>query len=368
MGPESEDAIARRSAIVGGHTVDTDPSIVMIYAYGRGAGTCTGAVIAPRAVLTAAHCIDKDELGDVNFVVYNGGFIDDAQFSDLIRAKEGIMHPDYDGSSIGAGFDLGLLIFEKDLFDKRTGQPFAPLPWMRKPVTDDLTGQDARLVGYGVTSGDENAYDSGVKRETSTPLSAYDDNFLQFDSTEHNMCSGDSGGPVLMQVDGVETVVGVNSFVSYPYCESGGYSSRVDIYLDWIDSTIEAKTGWIHPTKRPTKVLGDACAEHKECTSGLCVFDFKTAAGYCSTTCDPKAAAPTGYQCTKVDGNSLLIQGTPKKGCDLTGGGDVGAFGLLFMAAMGLASRRSRGAAPLAGPPRRSARAAGPGTRPPETA
>ena len=38
------------------------------------------------------------------------------------------MHPDYDGSSIGAGFDLGLLIFEKDLFDKRTGQPFAPLP------------------------------------------------------------------------------------------------------------------------------------------------------------------------------------------------------------------------------------------------
>lgn len=329
--------------IVGGSETSGDPSVVMLFSYGRGGGgTCTGSVIAPRAVLTAAHCV---EATDASYVIYNGLSIDSAQFSDLIRAREAIPHPDFNIDDIGGGNDVGLLIFDKDIVDKN-GTPYEPLPWLRRPVSDDMIEQPVRLVGYGVTSGDENAYDSGIKRETSTVLSEYDDMFLGFLDTEHNMCSGDSGGPVLMTIDGVETVIGVNSFVTADfggnYCENGGYSSRPDLFVDWIDGIIEEKTGWIHPSKRPTKVTGDECAAAKECVGGYCIADAKTGLSYCSTACDPKAATPAGYVC-EDDGNgaTILVKGTKKKkGCDMTGGADASAFGLLFFAAIAVARRR----------------------------
>lgn len=348
-GPMPDSQIgSEQKKIIGGHDITTDPSIVMIFMYGDGGGgSCTGTVIAPRAVLTAAHCTGGEGASQANlrYVIYNGGDINEANFSDLIRAKEAIPHPDFNIDDIGGGNDVGLLIFDKDIVDKN-GTPYQPLPWLRRPVSDDMVEQPVRLVGYGVTSGDPNAYDSGIKRETTTVLSEYDDQFLGFLDTAHNICSGDSGGPVLMMIDGVETVIGVNSFVTADfggnYCENGGYSSRPDLFVDWIDGIIEEKTGWIHPSKRPTKVTGDECAAAKECVGGYCVADAKTGLSYCSTACDPKAATPAGYVCEDDgSGATILVKGTKKKkGCDMTGGADASAFGLLCIAALALARRR----------------------------
>ena len=51
------------SAIVGGEEDPGDPAVVAIYAASSaGSALCTGEVIAPRVVLTAAHCI-PDRLG-----------------------------------------------------------------------------------------------------------------------------------------------------------------------------------------------------------------------------------------------------------------------------------------------------------------
>lgn len=339
------------SKIVGGTTTSGDPSVVLIFAYGRGGGLCTGEVIAPRAVMTAAHCVHPDEVGtDVNFVIYNGPELNKALFSDFIRASEGIPHPDFDPQNVGSGNDIGLLIFDKDIVDKKTGKPYDLLPWNRKPLAESLVNQPVRFVGYGVTSGDPQADDSGIKRETTSTLTYFDDLLLAFDDKEHNTCSGDSGGPAFMNLDGKETIVGVTSFGVTPYgqqdCENGGYNTRVDLYVDWVDSVIEQKTGWIHPDKRPTLVLGDACSAHKECTSNICAFDNTTQSGYCTTTCDPKAKdQPAGYTCSSVDGNHLLLKGVKQSGgCDMTGSTEAGAFGLLVFAAL-LAARRRQSAA-----------------------
>lgn len=334
-----------RSKIVGGNETSGDPSVVMILAYGRGGGLCTGEVIAPRAVLTAAHCVDPNEVGDVNFVIYNGPDMAKALFSDLVRAKEAIAHPDFNIDDVGGGNDIGLLIFDRDITDK-AGNPYALLDWNRKPITDEMVGQPVRFVGYGVTSGDPQADDSGIKRETTTTLSSYDDLLLGFDDPDHNTCSGDSGGPAFMNIDGKETIVGVTSFGVTPFggvdCENGGYNTRVDLYVDWVDSVIEEKTGWIHPTKRPTKVLGDECTESKECTGGVCTTDDKTGLGYCTTTCDPNAKDPAGYHCAATaEGGNVLLRGDEKKsGCNASGGADVGAFGFALLASLFLARRR----------------------------
>ena len=332
------------SKIVGGSKTSGDPSVVLIFAYGRGGGLCTGEVIAPRAVLTAGHCVHPDEVGaNVNFVIYNGPDLNKALFSDFIRASESIPHPDFDPADVGTGNDIGLLLFDKDLVDKN-GKPYEILPWNRKPLTDDQVTQPVRFVGYGVTSGDDQQADSsGVKRETTSTLSSFDDVLLEFADTEHNTCSGDSGGPAFMNIDGKETIIGVTSFGVTPYggndCENGGFDTRVDLYVDWVDGLIQEKTGWIHPDKRPNKVLGDVCVEHKECTSNVCAFDNKTQVGYCTTTCDPEAKDPSGFTCTSVDGNNLLIKGSKGKGCNMADSSEAGMFALFVVAAL-LVSRR----------------------------
>jgi hypothetical protein len=59
-------------------------------------------------------------------------------------------------------------------------------------------------------------------------------------------CRGDSGGPTFMEVDAgtVETyrLIGVTSRAAdFNLCEtSGGYDTRVDAYLDWIDEEMRA--------------------------------------------------------------------------------------------------------------------------------
>ena len=48
-------------------------------------------------------------------------------------------------------------------------------------------------------------------------------------------CNGDSGGPALMKIDGVETIVGVTSYGNAD-CSDGGFDARVDSDLAFIDT------------------------------------------------------------------------------------------------------------------------------------
>ena len=61
-----------------------------------------------------------------------------------------------------------------------------------------------------------------------------DDKFVVTGGFGKTMCSGDSGGPVLATINGVETVIGVNSF-GFVYCIGAGNSTRVDAYVPWVD-------------------------------------------------------------------------------------------------------------------------------------
>src|SRR5262249_24320458 len=67
--PAAEDA----QPIIGGETDSGDPGAVAVYAQQLGAMSgflCTGSVIAPTVVLTAAHCVSPEETGaNARFVV-----------------------------------------------------------------------------------------------------------------------------------------------------------------------------------------------------------------------------------------------------------------------------------------------------------
>jgi hypothetical protein len=142
----------------------------------------------------------------------------------------------FNKDDLPAGHDIGVAILE------RPAPGIAPLPYLLRPIEPSMVGQTVRLVGFGLDNGFDNEGSSaGIKRETSVPLTAIGEQLLEVGSFGNTFCVGDTGGPGLMKIDGVETIVGINSY-GFVFCLGSGYQTRVDRYTDFLDRFVDDST------------------------------------------------------------------------------------------------------------------------------
>jgi secreted trypsin-like serine protease len=227
-------AAPSESDIIGGQTDTGDPAVVELLATDSdGVNTCTASFISPTVLLTAAHCVVDDN--DPKKIAPNTKFRlnltpneKDTDHNAVDIALDGIHpHPDYDGDQT---HDVALLVL-------RDPQPIAPLPILRTPFTAAMVNRPARLVGYGQSrrkSGNNDG--SGVKRTVNTKIRELQGDLVKIGKTGQQACDGDSGGPALARIDGVETIVATDDVSPTDKdCTDGDLYQRVDVHLGFID-------------------------------------------------------------------------------------------------------------------------------------
>jgi len=212
-----------RRPIIGGTIDDTTTSVVALTALGS--QFCSGTVIAPRAILTAGHCLMESGIDPTVMVAFFGTTV--GQTGAKVRVIAGQAHPQYYVRSDGAPmYDVAVLTLEEDA-------PAPSLPWQRTTLADP-TNQTVTLVGYGVTNA-QTQTGNGTRRTVDEVVTSMDDDFIYYGGGVSGTCQGDSGGPMFLTIAGVPTLIGTTSFGDQS-CVAEGANTRVDKYADFITS------------------------------------------------------------------------------------------------------------------------------------
>jgi secreted trypsin-like serine protease len=221
-----------QEAIVGGVADTGDPAIVALYGIAPGAdkgALCTATVISPTVVLTAAHCLDPSIVGTgLEYSVLTAADLTDkAHPSPRLKVKETHFDPAFSATNLLNGHDIGVAILDSPT-------AITPIAWNSDPLPATAKGQSVRIVGYGVNDGFKEM-GAGIKRQANVKINDFDNLLVKTGDLSKTICSGDSGGPVLLKIGGVEKVVGVNSF-GIIFCLFSGNSTRVDTYASFVKS------------------------------------------------------------------------------------------------------------------------------------
>ena len=270
---------------------------------------CTGTLVRPRVVLTAAHCAQGLAASELRFSLSRQPGKDTAFVAvDLVRAHVGFRAR---GAKQVAENDVALL---------RLAQPVAfEGPWYEIASEwwpSGSTREGAIVVGYGFNEDGSSGYRRPrqvyVTRTVDTSPEAVLPRLLEMERGNDNdlICAGDSGGPILKYVAGKRTIVGLNSWIRWEEKDPGnrrrlfsrnrnqatcsfavkGYATAVSAFRDWIlVNALELDSGGRELASCADFVSGSPCAGLTgavRCSeAGVASTSYCCATGFCFCNC-----------------------------------------------------------------------------------
>ncbi len=301
--------------------------------------TCTGTLVAPRVVLTAAHCVENADAPQVLSVVF-AAETSRATGAERVRAVAGRLHPEW-----RAGLnDIGVLILAEDA-------PVAPVSLSGATLPADLVGRTTRVVGFGLDDEER----TGTRRSGTARVTAVEEGTFSIERAPGMSCGGDSGGPAFVDVGGTEYLVGVTSFGDLA-CTTGT-NTRVDAHAAFLQQILD-DVARAPPTRAALNPSVDACSArcegHGDCPLGMACVSRPGGGKSCAVA--GLEAGRFGASCTGPDGTRPCVKvgvtcrlwlpcpedAEPDSGCSATGGDGAVLFAALLYIRMRRTSCGSR--------------------------